>query len=135
MTELTPEILAVQNDRQFWTSGKNLRWVAFALVLTILHLLIEWRFPEFTPPAMGKPTWIRFGLGSELVADFIILGAGISGITNSIPSLRKPRYSQDGQLSLNPIQDFEHIRWGQLVTITLELAAFIALWLWLWKAI
>jgi hypothetical protein len=118
-------------EKPFWTSKGNLFWAALALLMLGTHALISHRYPAFTPPATpDKPDWMRAALYGELVVHIVFLGAVITGIRNSIPSLNRPNYSDDGTLDIGSSQPSRQAagRWGEVAAIALEFGIYLAVW-------
>jgi hypothetical protein len=134
------EQTGIKNENtQFWTSKANLSWIALALLLVAFHLVVRHSFPQFNPPATpNKPSWVRVSLYGELAVHILFLGAVITGITNRIPDLKRPSYSDEGTLRIGSFSDGYTgggIHWGEIGGILIEFALYLAMWGWIYGII
>jgi hypothetical protein len=122
-------------ENRLWTSIGNLFWVSVALLMLTAHVIIQHKFPLFTPPAtLNKPTWIRVALKGELLVHILFLGVVILGIRNRIPDWAHPHYSDDGTLGIGSTQiaDSAKTRWSEIASIILEFGVYLGAWAWVY---
>ena len=106
--------------------------MAVVAVLALVHYVIRKYIPSFSvlydgPP---RPGWIPITIDAEFVLHLFYFGALVSLTGRSIPSLSKPRYSDDGSESLfNPGAPVESIDWISIAAAWACVPVYVLLWM------
>jgi hypothetical protein len=106
--------------------------IAVAAALALIHYAIRKYIPSFSVlhDRSPRPWWIPITIDAEFLLHLSYFGALVSLTGESIPSLSKPKYSDDGTESIfNTGPHIEEIDWSSIAAAWACVPVYVLLWM------
>jgi hypothetical protein len=114
------------------TKRRIIAAISIAAALALIHFFIRLYIPSFSVLYDGsaRPDWISYTIDAEFMMHLLYLGALFAFTGRSIPSLNKPKYSDDGTESLfNSTPPVDSTDWTSILAAWACVPIYATIWM------